>query len=100
MQWNHSAIEGHVLSHREESSRPFAYGREEHVHPLKQGLHMFASLILLTSSMGLMYFTTLFVSDMQSQETFSQLASIKTLDRDVKSLSYHERKHGHDFLNA
>ena len=83
MQCNYSEINGHILSARG-ARGTFSHLAHESTHPLKQGLHMLASLILLSSSLGLMYFTTLFVSDVQQHETFSQSVAMDALDRDFK----------------
>jgi hypothetical protein len=61
--------------------RDFAHGNHERVHPLKEGLQVMASFIVLTASLGLMYFTTLVVSDIQQNDTFSQPSSMTQLER-------------------
>ena len=88
MQCNYSEINGHVLAHRGVSSRDFSHITHEKIHPLKQGLQMMASFIVLTSSLGLMYFTTLVVSDIQENDTFSNPSSMRQLERSFDALSH------------
>jgi hypothetical protein len=64
MRCHYSALKDHVLSHQTVSKGPFSFDCR-HVHPLKQGLQMLGYLMLLISSMGLMYLTALFVADIQ-----------------------------------
>ena len=97
MQFYYSEVEGHILAARGASSSRLSHVAHDYECPLKQGLHMIASLILLSSSLGLMYFTTLFVSDLQQHETFSQSASMEALDHDFSVSSYHDLNHGQDF---
>jgi len=81
MQVNYAEVAGHVLAHRSTSMRDFAHVSHEKRCPLKEGLRMMASFIVLTSCLGVMYFTTLVVSDIQQNDTFSQPSSMTQLER-------------------
>ena len=95
MRYHYLEREGRVLSHCALPSRSFSFDYT-HVHPLKQGLHMLFALILLMSSMGLMYLTLMFVSDLQAHDAFCQHGSMDILDRDFKGAAYSGRMQGHD----
>ena len=88
MQCNYSEINGHVLAHRGTSRRPLSHVAHDYVHPVKQALHMLASFVVLTTSLSAMYFTTLVVSDIQQNDTFSHPSSMTQLERHFNA---HER---------
>ncbi len=95
MRYHYLEREGHILSHRAVLRRPFHFD-DLHANPLKQGLCMLVFLIRLMSSMGLMYLTVLFVSDIQQYAVFCQHASMEILDRDFKASAYPGRMQGQD----
>lgn len=88
MQVNYSEIAGHVMAHRSASMRDFAHVSHEKRCLLKEGFQAVASFIVLTASLGLMYFTTLVVSDIQQNDTFSHPSSMTQLERHFNA---HER---------
>ena len=96
MQCNYSEINGHVLAQRGSSRRPLSHVAHDYVHPLKQGLHMLASFVVLTTSLSAMYFTVLVVSDIQQADTFRQSASIASLDRDIQSPGHYDLAYSDD----
>lgn len=85
MQVNYSEIAGHVLAHRSASMRDYVHVSHERIHPLKEGLQMMASFIVLTASLGVMYFTTLVASDFKPNDTFSHPGSMTALKRPVSA---------------
>jgi hypothetical protein len=85
MQFNYSEIEGHVLAHRSVSSRCFAHAGHQKRCLLKEGFQAVASFIVLTASLGMMYFTTLVVSDIQQNDTFSHASSMTQLERNFNA---------------
>ena len=99
MQFNYSEVEGHVLAHRGTLNRDFSHVTHEVIHPLKQGIQMFASLMVLMSSIGLIFLSVFFVEDLQQHDTFSQTSAMAHLDRDFKSLSHHNPAYSHADLN-
>tara|TARA_R110002126_G_scaffold247973_2_gene390801 strand:+ start:11374 stop:11640 length:267 start_codon:yes stop_codon:yes gene_type:complete len=86
MQVNYSEVAGHVMAHRSFSRRDYAHVRHEKMHPLKEGFQMMASFVVLTASLGVMYFTMLVVSDIQQSDTFSQSRSMTALERPAHAL--------------
>lgn len=83
MQVNCSEISSHVLAQRSVSMRDFARVSHEKTHPLKEGLQMMASFIVLAASLGVMYVATWVASDFKLNDTFSQLGPMTALERSV-----------------
>jgi len=86
MQFNYSEVSSHVLAHQCVSIRDFAYVSHEKRCFLKEGFQAVASFIVLTASLGMMYFTTLVVSDIQQNDTFSHASSMTQLERNFNAL--------------
>ncbi len=86
MRINCSEVSSHVLAHQCVSISDFADVSHEKRCLVKEGFQAVASFIVLTASLGLMYFTTLVVSDIQQNDTFSQPSSMTQLERNFSTL--------------